>query len=126
MLVKRPPDIRYSEVTPRRLYLRRREFIVGSAALAACAAANPLLLRGLAIERQDAPPAAPAASQVPPKPVVAKRGEFTLPDEKNTQYADATGYTNFYEFSTAKRDPTVLARNLRTRPWTVVVEGLVK
>ena len=126
MLVKRPPDIRYSEVTPRRLNLRRREFIVGSAALAACAAANPLLLRGLAIERQDAPPAAPAASQVPPKPVVAKRGEFTLPNEKNTQYADATGYTNFYEFSTAKRDPTVLARNLRTRPWTVVVEGLVK
>ena len=126
MLVKRPPDIRYSEVTPRRLYLNRREFIVGSAALAAYAAANPLLSHGLASVRQNPPPAAPAASQVPPKFVVAKRGEFTLPDEKNTQYADATGYTNFYEFSTAKRDPTVLARNFRTRPWTLTVEGLVK
>ena len=126
MLVKKPPDIRYSEVTPKSLYLSRRDFIVGSAALAASAAANPLLSRGLVIERQDAPPAAPAAPQAAQKPVVAKRGEFALPDEKNTSFADATGFTNFYEFSTAKRDPTVLARNFRTRPWSVAVEGLVK
>ena len=126
MLVKKAAGIKYSEVTPKKPYLNRREFIVGSAALAASAAANPLLSHGLVIERQDAPPAAPAAPQVPPKPVVAKRGEFTVAEEKNTSYADATGYTNFYEFSTAKRDPAVLARNLRTRPWTVAVDGLVK
>jgi sulfoxide reductase catalytic subunit YedY len=126
MLVKKAPGIKYSEVSPRRVYLSRREFIAGSAALAAYAAANPLFSRGLAIEFQDSPPAASPVPQVAQKPVVAKRGGFTPPDEKNTSLADATGYTNFYEFSTAKRDPTVLARNFRTRPWTVSVEGLVK
>jgi sulfoxide reductase catalytic subunit YedY len=126
MLLKKAPGIKYLEVTPRRLYLNRREFLVGSAALAASAAAKPLLSHGLVTERQDAPPAAPAAPQVAQKPAVAKRGEFAVPEEKNTSYADATGYTNFLEFSTAKRDPTVLARNFRTRPWTVAVEGLVK
>jgi len=126
MIIKKAPDIRYSEVTPRKLYLSRREFIAATAAMAACAGANPLLSRGLTEERQSASSGASGAPQVPLKPVVAKRGEFTLPDEKNTSYADATGYTNFYEFSTAKRDPTVLARNFRTRPWTVAVEGLVK
>jgi len=126
MLAKKAPGIKSSEVTPRKLYLNRREFIAGSAALAAYAAANPLFSRSLVIKRQDASAAASAAPQVPQKPAVAKRGEFTLPDERNTPHADATGYTNFYEFSTAKRDPTVLARNFRTRPWVLSVEGLVK
>jgi sulfoxide reductase catalytic subunit YedY len=126
MLVKKAPGIKYSEVTSGRVYLSRREFIAGSAALAACTAANPLFSRGLAVEPQDSLPAASAVPQVAQKPVVAKRGEFTVPDEKNTSFADATGYTNFYEFSTAKPDPTVLARNFRTRPWTLTVEGLVR
>jgi len=126
MLIKNRPDLKYSDITPKKLYLSRREFIVGSAALAAYAAANPLLSHGLVTERQDAPPAAPSAPQVAQKPAVAKRGEFAVPEEKNTSYADATGYTNFLEFSTAKRDPTVLARNFRTRPWALSVEGLVK
>jgi sulfoxide reductase catalytic subunit YedY len=57
--------------------------------------------------------------------VIAKRTNLAG-DEKITPYKDATGYTNFYEFSTAKRDPKVLARDLRARPWTVAIEGLVK
>ena len=39
MLIKKQPDLRESEVTPRELYVRRREFIqAASTALAAVAA----------------------------------------------------------------------------------------
>jgi len=126
MLVKRPPDIRYSEVTPKSLYLRRREFIAGSAALAACAVAGPLLGNDFREQTQETPQARAGGGPLPQKPEIAKRARFIAPDDKITSYQDATGYTNFYEFSTAKRDPTVLARNFRTRPWNLTVEGLVK
>ena len=33
MLIRRPPDIPSSEITPRDVYLRRREFMTGAAAL---------------------------------------------------------------------------------------------
>ncbi len=46
--------------------------------------------------------------------------------EKLTPYADVTGYCNFYEFGTDKSDPARNAHTLKTRPWTVRVEGLVK
>jgi sulfoxide reductase catalytic subunit YedY len=45
--------------------------------------------------------------------------------DKPTAYADATSYNNFYEFGTDKADPGRLAATLRTRGWTVQVEGLV-
>ncbi len=40
MLLKKAPDSRHSEITPKKLYLSRRQFIARSAALAACAAAR--------------------------------------------------------------------------------------
>ena len=46
--------------------------------------------------------------------------------EKVTDYKDATSYNNFYEFGTDKADPVKNAHTLKTRPWTVEVEGLVK
>ncbi len=46
--------------------------------------------------------------------------------EKPTEYKDATTYNNFYEFGTDKADPAQNAHTLKTRPWTVEVEGLVK
>ncbi len=45
--------------------------------------------------------------------------------EKQTPYNDVTHYNNFYEFGTAKDQPAELAKNFRTRPWTVSVEGAV-
>lgn len=45
--------------------------------------------------------------------------------EKLTSYQDATSYNNFYEFGTGKDDPARNAHTLKTRPWTVEVEGLV-
>ncbi len=46
--------------------------------------------------------------------------------ERLTSYADVSSYNNFYEFGTDKREPAQRAHSLRTRPWRVQVEGLVK
>jgi sulfoxide reductase catalytic subunit YedY len=50
-------------------------------------------------------------------------GAMTL--EKVSEYKDATNYNNFYEFGTDKGDPSQNAHTLKTRPWTVEIEGLV-
>ena len=46
--------------------------------------------------------------------------------DKATPYGDASTYNNFYEFGTDKADPAKNAGTLKTKPWTVAVEGLVK
>ncbi len=46
--------------------------------------------------------------------------------EKLTSYQDASTYNNFYEFGTDKADPAKNAHTLKTAPWTVEIEGLVK
>ncbi len=46
--------------------------------------------------------------------------------EKVTTYKDATTYNNFYEFGTDKADPAHNAHTLKTSPWSVEIEGLVK
>jgi sulfoxide reductase catalytic subunit YedY len=46
--------------------------------------------------------------------------------EKLTAHGDATSYNNFYEFGTDKSDPARNAHTLKTRPWTVAVEGEVR
>ena len=46
--------------------------------------------------------------------------------EKITEYKDASTYNNFYEFGTDKSDPAKNAHTLKTTPWTVAVDGLVK
>jgi sulfoxide reductase catalytic subunit YedY len=111
MLIKRPPDIKNSEITDKELYMNRRQFIT-SAALAIAGFMSPSLLH---------PPDARAGQKLS----VSKKGLFA-PGEKLTSYTDATGYNNFYEFSTDKLGVADTARNFKTRPWTVSVEGLVK
>jgi sulfoxide reductase catalytic subunit YedY len=46
--------------------------------------------------------------------------------DKLTAYKDASSYNNFYEFGTDKGDPAVNAHTLKTSPWSVDIEGLVK
>jgi methionine sulfoxide reductase catalytic subunit len=45
--------------------------------------------------------------------------------EKKTSFQDITHYNNFYEFSTDKDGVADAAAAFATRPWTVVVGGLV-
>src|SRR5690606_1931078 len=73
---------------------------------------------------------APLAAQLAPpgSSAAARLSAATSPlstAEPPTPYKDVTGYNNFYEFGTDKDDPARHAKSLRTRPWTVVVEGEV-
>lgn len=112
MLLKKGQKIKSSEITSKKLYMRRREFIAGSAAVAGMGLLKPKSLFSLQ-EQQET------------KLDIHKKGEYTV-DEKLTPYEDATGYTNYYEFSTSKFAPTKLAKDFKTRPWKVSVEGEVK
>lgn len=100
-----------SEITPQAVYLRRRQLLQGLAGLT---------LPGLAAAQTASPgklaPLPGARSPVP--------GAATM--EKPTPYQDASTYNNFYEFGTDKSDPARTAGTLKTRPWTVAVEGEVK
>ena len=106
MLIKKSSDIRSSEITSKSLYLDRRKFLGGAAALAAAAA--------LPIE-------AFANDKIPN---VVKSNFST--NEKPTPYKDVTNYNNYYEFSTDKYEPAGLSKNFRTRPWTVKIDGDVQ
>lgn len=104
-----------SEITPRALFEGRRDFIRqltwGSIA------GGTLFSIGL------------------PNALAQSTGQRKLPASSNTRYPatdkptvykDATTYNNFYEFGTSKSDPAQHAGKLKTRPWTVAIEGEVK
>ena len=108
MLIKEPDQIAPSEITPRSLFLRRREFVGAATGLVLSAALDPIAT-ALAVEKPLAAAKSPLSTQ-----------------EKATSLKDVTSYNNFYEFGTDKADPALHAHALKTRPWTISVEGLVK
>ena len=110
MLIKRPADIRSSEITDENLYRNRRQFLKTSGWAALASAGAAFLGSGC-----NSPSTVSAAPQ---------RGEFDT-DEELTPEDAVTGYNNFYEFGTGKDDPARNAHTLRPRPWTVEVDGLV-
>ncbi len=123
MLIKKPADIRSSEITDQKTYLNRRLFMRG-AILAGSAAATGFLYRKL-----NPPPAVVEerpriAGVVKPPSDEAIRNGFKV-NEPLTSFEDITNYNNFYEFDSDKRAVAVLARGFVTRPWTVEVGGLV-
>ena len=120
MLIKKPDDIRSGEITDKRVYLSRRNFLRG-AALAASAVATGLVYRQLLAPQVEL---ATPAGRVEPGSQSAPK-QWGLPGEEATPYQDVTHYNNFYEFGTDKYSPARRAQSLVTRPWTVSVEGLV-
>ena len=54
-----------------------------------------------------------------------RKSQWTV-DEKLTPYESVTTYNNFYEFGPDKDDPAKNAHRLKSRPWTITVEGEVK
>ena len=105
-----------SEITPRDAYLRRRELLARFATGAA-----GLALAGWAGREALAQTTRPNKLAALPGARSAVAGAVTM--EKPTAYVDVTGYNNFYEFGTDKDDPAKNAHTLKTRPWTVAVEG---
>jgi sulfoxide reductase catalytic subunit YedY len=119
MLIKKPDDIKGGEITDKRVYLSRRNFMRGAALAASTVATGLLYRRLLAPDVQVANPSPGPA----PGPQGAK--QWGLPGEAATSYQDITHYNNFYEFGTDKYSPARRAQALVTRPWTVEVGGLV-
>ena len=114
MLVRQAQDIRSSEITDKRVYLRRREFIRAAAVATAGTAAEAI---GLGQAHAQSWPRVKI-----PGPIQDSgwgRGE-----ELNS-YKDITTYNNFYEFGSEKEDPSGNAQTLKTKPWTVTIDGLV-
>jgi sulfoxide reductase catalytic subunit YedY len=118
MLIRRPGDIPSSEITPESAYLKRREFIARASGVG-MAFAGAALLGGSACGPSDGRAEHAAGDVVDGKAA-------TVEDEKPNSYEDITGYNNYYEFGTDKSDPKENSGKLRTRPWTVAVDGLVK
>ena len=119
MLIKRNPhsiDLPFaSDITPRAVFESRRSFIqkmaVGSIASAAM----------LEMASREAFAQSPGAQKL-----VGKANVTLGTVEKQTSFKDATTYNNYYEFGTDKADPARTAGTLKTRPWTVAIEGEIK
>jgi sulfoxide reductase catalytic subunit YedY len=108
-----------SEITSQGIYQQRRDMIRLMAGGAAGAA-----LAGWAGREALAQVARPGKLAALPGAKSGVAGAVTM--EKVTDYKDASTYNNFYEFGTDKADPAKNAGTLVTKPWTVVVDGLVK
>jgi len=104
VLVKKTVDIPWSEITPRRTYLRRREFLASTGAAVAA-----LAVRGL-----DAGA---------PTDALAVTKKMVTTGDAITPYKTVTTYNNFYEFGSDKSDPARNAHAFRPAPLRVTVEG---
>ncbi len=109
------------EVTPESLYLRRREFIKNGALAAATAVGVGSALSWLV---GQAPPPDPPAGVAITGYVPASASPLP-PGDATTPYEAVTTYNNYYEFGLDKNEPARYAQGLRTRPWTIRVEGEV-
>ena len=111
-----------SEITPQRIYERRREVLrwmgtgIAGAGLASWAMRSALAESALYPQPGQRPALAHGRSTV--------AGAVSM--EKITKYDDASTYNNFYEFGTDKADPAQYAHRLKTSPWSVEIQGLVK
>jgi len=110
MFIQKPADLKYSDVTPKSVYTNRREFLA-ALGLAGGVAGGALLT--------------PGTAKAGTKLEIAAKSPFST-TEKITPMQDVTHYNNFYEFGTAKNEPAEYAKNYRTSPWTVSVEGHVE
>ncbi|WP_374436275.1 protein-methionine-sulfoxide reductase catalytic subunit MsrP [Tabrizicola sp.] len=89
--------LKWSDVTPKALWLNRRQLVGGGAALLA----SPALAK-----------------------IEAAKSAYSTDEEPNS-VEDITTYNNFYEFGTGKGDPAEYAGGLTVDPWSVVIDGMV-
>ena len=91
---------KYSEITPEKIYNKRRSFVkslgfgLGSLSISSLSLIN----NAFANSEEDNP----------------------------TSFKDITTYNNYYEFGTGKSDPYLKSQNFKTKPWTVKIEGEIE
>src|SRR5271170_3834389 len=115
MLLKRSSDLKYSDVTPRDIYMNRRKFLYGMGLAGGIGLAGKGLWELLS-------PSSEVFATTKLEGVV--KGQFQATD-KVTPINVVTTYNNYYEFGTDKGDPSKNAGKFQTSPWSVSVEGEV-
>jgi sulfoxide reductase catalytic subunit YedY len=108
MVIRKSNDILSSQITPKSVYLNRRAFMAGAAALGIAGMLEPRHAAADATKLQTV------------------KSPLSTPGLTPTPYKDITTYNNFYEFGVEKDDPSHNAGKMKTRPWKVTVDGLVK
>jgi sulfoxide reductase catalytic subunit YedY len=121
VLIRKPNSINgsnipSSEITPKSMWVNRRKFLQGSAALGAMALGADRISDILTPSDR-----AYAASKLE-----TVKSPLSTTGEELTSFKDITNYNNFYEFGTDKSDPARNAGVLPTRPWKIDITGLVK
>lgn len=116
MLIRKPSGIPSSEITSQSDYMNRRKFMTGAAVAGAAMIGGKALLQlaspGVTVH---------ATTKLPTVP-----SKYSTTGVTPTSFQDITTYNNFYEFGTDKSDPARNAWRLKTSPWSVKVDGLVK
>jgi methionine sulfoxide reductase catalytic subunit len=106
MMIRRSPDLQYSDVTPNHVYVNRRRFLVGA---------------GVAFGAAAAPFSALATTKLS-----AEKSSYNVGNEKITNKDVVTTYNNYYEFGTGKEEPSQNAPKWKVpSPWTVQIGGEV-
>ncbi len=101
-----------SEITSEALFQSRRDWLKTAMAVGGVAALPAL--SACSVEAQGVKLAGVKANPL-----------YLVNDEKLNKADEFKNYCNFYEFGTDKSDPPVMAKSLKTRPWTIAVEGEV-
>jgi methionine sulfoxide reductase catalytic subunit len=102
-------DLNQNDITDERLFKQRRTLIKGAAAIGTGSILGML---------------PSIVSATTSKIDNFKNGMITLNDDQ-TPLKDAASYTNFYELGSGKREPKKNAAQLKTEPWSVLVDGEV-
>jgi methionine sulfoxide reductase catalytic subunit len=117
MVIKKPGDIKSSEITEEKTYLNRRLFL-----RAGLLAGTTLATAGL-YRFFNQPPPPEIKTEIIES---VTKSDFSRTTEKINSFEEITNYNNFYEFSTSKTAVARKAANFVTRPWTIEVGGMVQ
>jgi sulfoxide reductase catalytic subunit YedY len=101
----RAPRIPASEITPREIYLRRREFLAAAGSVVASLAGGTFTVK------------------VAGQGTLAVSKRVVTTEDAQTPYQAVTTYNNFYEFGTDKSDPAKNSGSFKPKPWSVAVDG---
>ena len=102
--------LKENDVTPEKLFNNRRNFLkLGAASIVASATVMELL-----------------AKEDIPLPKLSYLKDANKDSLELTSYKDITNYNNYYEYSTSKKGIGSLAKNFKTNPWSIKIDGLIE
>lgn len=112
MLIKEKNNlnVKSSSITPKSIFINRRKFIQSAIASGLFPGLLPSYANGEEMNDKKL------------RGVI--KSPYSTPQE-TTPYEIIKSYNNFYEFHTSKDMPAILAKNFKTKPWTIRVDGEV-